>query len=119
MANKKTKKKSEQTTAAASSAKAEAKKAEAKKADKKSEAKKAAPAKKDAKGAKKSGKPGFITRVKNYFAAVRSEMKRVVWPSKSELTNYSVAVILSLIVVGVVIAGLDAIISGGLVLIAR
>ncbi len=36
------------------------------------------------------------------------EMKRVTWPDKKELVNYSVVVCASLIVVGVVIALLDA-----------
>ncbi len=43
-------------------------------------------------------------------------MKRVVWPSKKELINYSVAVCVSLLVVGVVIALLDMLIGEGLVL---
>ena len=68
------------------------------------------------KGKKKDAKPGFFARTKKYFAQVRSEMKRVVWPSKKELVNYSVTVVISLLVVGVVIAGLDALISEGLVL---
>ena len=40
--------------------------------------------------------------------AKKSEMKRVTWPDKKELVNYSVVVCASLIVVGVVIALLDA-----------
>lgn len=46
-------------------------------------------------------KPGLGKRISNYFAAVRTEMKRVVWPSKDELRNYSVAVIVSLVVFGI------------------
>lgn len=125
MANKKTKKKSTQAAPAASAApepkKVNAKKAAPKKADAKKGAstqiakgKIAAPAKKASKA--KNAKPNFLTRTKKYFGAVRSEMKRVVWPSKKELINYSVAVVVSLIVVGVVIAGLDTIITEGLVL---
>ena len=45
-------------------------------------------------------------------------MKRCVWPTKKELINYSVAVCVSLIVVGVAIALVDAVISQGLVLFA-
>lgn len=44
---------------------------------------------------------GFFSKVKNYFKEVRSELKRVVWPSKPELKNYSVAIICALIVFGV------------------
>lgn len=64
----------------------------------------------------KKGKPGFLARVRGYFSSVRSEMRRVVWPSRKELINYSVAVCVSLVVVGVVIALLDVVISQGLVL---
>ena len=99
MANNKTKKKDDKNTVAAS-------KAESKKAS----AKKAAPAKKSAK--KKDAKPGFFGKIKKYFISVKTEMKRVVWPSKKELINYSVAVVASLIVVGVVIALLDLGIEG-------
>ena len=73
------------------------------------------PAKKKAK-ADKNVKPTFFGKAKNYFKAVRTEMRRVVWPTKMELGNYSVAVICSLIVVGVVIAILDMVIGEGLVL---
>ena len=108
MANKKSNKKKvqakEESKASTAVAKAESKKA-------------AAPAKKASKP-KKAGKPGIFARVKNYFASVRSEMKRVVWPTKKELINYSVAVCASLIVVGVIIAVLDAVIGTGLVAFA-
>ena len=73
------------------------------------------PAKKKAK-ADKNAKPTFFGKAKNYFKAVRTEMRRVVWPTKKELGNYSVAVVCSLIVVGVVIAILDMVIGEGLVL---
>jgi preprotein translocase subunit SecE len=110
MANKKTKKKSQSDDVQA----APSKKPEAKKAA----AKKSAPAKKNAKAKKKdkNKKPGFFARIKNYFGSVRSEMKRVVWPTKKELINYSVTVCLSLIVVGLVIAVLDMGIEQALVL---
>lgn len=75
---------------------------------------------KSAKSAKKGkgGKPSVFTRIKNYFKAVKTEMHRVVWPTKKELLNYSVAVIVSLIVVGIVIAVLDMVIGEGLLLFA-
>ena len=63
----------------------------------------------------KNKKPGLFARIKKYFSSVRSEMKRVVWPSKKELINYTVTVCVSLIVVGVVIALLDAGIGQALV----
>lgn len=85
----------------------------------KSEPKKAAAsAKKAAKGKKAAGKTGVFSRAKNYLVSVRTEMRRVVWPTKQELINYSVAVCASLIVVGVFIALLDAVIGTGLVAFA-
>ena len=71
-----------------------------------------------AKAKKAEKKTGFFARAKAYLASVRSEMKRVVWPTKKELMNYTVAVCASLVVVGVVIALLDAVIGGGLVAFA-
>lgn len=96
MANKKTKKKSQQGSNQATA---------------KPEVKKTA----KAKAKDKNKKPGLFARSKKYFSSVRSEMKRVVWPSKKELINYSVTVCVSLIVVGVVIALLDAGIGQALV----
>ena len=110
MANKKSNKKKVQTKEEPKAASTQVAKAEPKKAS--------APAKKAAKAKKNSGKPGVLARAKSYLSSVRSEMKRVVWPTKKELVNYSVAVCASLVVVGIVIALLDAVISGGLVLFA-
>lgn len=70
------------------------------------------------KAKKTTKKPSFIARAKAYMASVRSEMKRVVWPTKNELVNYTIAVCASLVVVGVAIALLDIVISEGLVLFA-
>ena len=41
--------------------------------------------------------------VTGYFGDVRAEMHQVTWPSRTELRNYSVAVIATLIVFGVAI----------------
>ena len=48
-------------------------------------------------------KVGFFGRIKNWFKDVKTEMGRVTWPSKSELKNYSVAVIAMLVVFGVAV----------------
>ncbi|QWT17928.1 preprotein translocase subunit SecE [Collinsella sp. zg1085] len=100
MAKNKTTKKAqvEENSAQKAPSKAESKKAVAKKA------------------AKKQKKPGVFSRFTGYLSSVRSEMRRVVWPSKKELVNYSIAVVVSLVVVGVAIALLDTAISQGLVL---
>lgn len=64
---------------------------------------------KDAKS-KKNGKPSFISRAATYFKNVRTELKRVVWPSREDLVKYSVAVVAMLVFFGVLIALVDSII---------
>ena len=46
---------------------------------------------------------GFFGRAKTYLMDVRSEMRRVTWPSRTELTNYSLAVVAMLITFGVAV----------------
>lgn len=53
--------------------------------------------------AEKNKKPGFFRRIANWFGDVKTEMRRVTWPTKDELKSYSVAVIAMLIVFGVLI----------------
>lgn len=71
---------------------------------------------KASKKAEKDKKPGFFRRIRNWFGDVRTEMHKVVWPSKEELKSYTVAIIAMLIVFGVVIwlvdTGIVAIIAG-------
>lgn len=75
--------------------------------------KKAARAKDDDAAAKKGGqsaKPAKTKkkgRIRSYFSGVRTELRRVQWPSRPELINYSVAAIVMLIVVGVVVYIVD------------
>ena len=52
----------------------------------------------------KEKKPG---KIKTYFSDVKTEMHQVTWPSRSELRNYSVAVIAMLIVFGVCLWAVD------------
>lgn len=80
------------------------------KAEKKAEKK---PEKKAEKKADK--KPGIFRRLFNYLGDVKSEMRRVVWPSKEELKSYSVAIIAMLIVFGIVIWLVDSGIVAALV----
>ena len=74
-----------------------------------------AAAKQESKPEKKDKKPGIFRRFANYLGEVRSEMRRVVWPSKDELRTYSVAIIAMLIVFGVVIWLVDSGIVAALV----
>ena len=67
---------------------------------------------------KKTDKPGFFTRAKNWLAALpgrvisafknmRAELRNVAWPSRKDLINYSLVVIGFVVVLAVVIGLLD------------
>lgn len=73
-----------------------------------------APKKTPAKVASGKG-AGLITRTRAYFGAVRGEMRRVTWPSRTELTDYAVAVIAALVISGVAVWLVDTGIVAALV----
>jgi preprotein translocase subunit SecE len=54
-------------------------------------------------------KPKFSVRAKNYFKGVRAELRKVNWPTKKELTNYTVVVLATTFAMTLVIWGLDLI----------
>lgn len=54
-------------------------------------------------------KQKMTTRVSSYFKGVKSELKKVNWPNKKELTNYTVVVIATTFALTLVIWGLDLI----------
>lgn len=67
---------------------------------------------------KKNEKPGFFTRAKNWivalparitgaFKSMAAELKKVAWPSKKDLINYSIVVIGFVVVLAVVVGVLD------------
>ena len=79
-------------------------------------AKKAASSQSSKTPVKASSEPkGLLGRTRAYFSAVRAEMRRVTWPSRTELTNYSVAVVAMLIVFGVAVWLVDTGFVAGLV----
>ena len=51
----------------------------------------------------KGERRGPFKRIRGYFADVRTEMHRVVWPSRAELKNFTFGVVVMLIVFGVAI----------------
>lgn len=58
---------------------------------------------------KKSG-----NRVVRFFKEVKSEMKKVVWPSKKQVIKNTLIVIAAVVLIGVVIWALDMLFSFGL-----
>ncbi len=63
-------------------------------------------AKKD-KAAKKDKKPGVLKRVPNWFREMRSELKKVSWPSGKDTLKNIGTVITCVVVVGVFIWAFD------------
>lgn len=109
MANKDRNKRSARKARAEERARVEAAQAASAKSSSDNSSKK--PAKTDKKAEKKpekDKKPGPFRRLRNYLGDVRSEMHRVVWPSKEELKSYSAAIIVMLIVFGVIIWLVDS-----------
>ena len=63
---------------------------------------------------KKTEKPGFVAKVKalpariaNAFKNTAAELKKVSWPSKKDLINYSIIVICFVVVLAIVVGVLD------------
>ncbi len=67
---------------------------------------------------KQTGKPSFFTRAKNWIVALPrriansfknmvAELKKVSWPTKKDLINYSVVVVVFLVAMAVVVGLLD------------
>ena len=51
----------------------------------------------------KSSKPGFFSRIGKWFKEMRSELKKVQWPTRKQTVNNTIIVIVCCIVVGICI----------------
>ena len=58
---------------------------------------------------KKSG-----SKIVRFFKEVKSEMKKVVWPTKKQVLKNTLIVIAAVVIIGLVIWGLDTLFSFGL-----
>ena len=62
-------------------------------------------------------KPNFFARIANYFKEVKSELKKVVWPTFSKIKQTTLIVIIYVLIVGLVIWGLDMLFTWGMSLL--
>ena len=69
------------------------------------------PAKKDKKPEKKS-KPGFFSRIKQWFKETKAELKKVQWPTWKQTMNNTLIVIAFCVVVGLCIFLFDKLADG-------
>ena len=58
-------------------------------------------------------------RMKTYFRGVRAELRKVSWPTKKELLNYTSVVVALSILVSIIVWVLDIIINYGIQLIVK
>ncbi len=71
-------------------------------------------ASKDKKTEKKDKKPGIFERVARWLRELKSELKKVQWPTAKQTVNNTVIVIICVIVVGIFIWLFDFV-AGGLI----
>ncbi len=62
-------------------------------------------------------KENLTSRVSNWFKGLKSEFRKITWPDKKSLVKKSVAVIISAIILGAIISGIDFFVLKGLELI--
>ena len=58
-----------------------------------------------------SKKEGLIAKIKRGFREMRSELKKVVWPTKSQIVNNVIIVLVCCLIVGACIWIFDAIVN--------
>ncbi len=54
-----------------------------------------------------------------YFHEVRTELKRVTWPTRNEVVNYTIVVTLTVLILTAFIAGLDYLFGEGVLQLLR
>ena len=68
-------------------------------------------------------KPNFFVRtgrkISKWFREMKSELKKVVWPSSKQLVNNTLIVLAAVIVVGAVVFLFDWLASGGIGLLSE
>ena len=74
-----------------------AKKKEETKEMKKESLKEVSKKEKNTSKSKKKEKENIFTRIANFFSGVKTEFKRVKWPSRKEMVKYSIATIVFII----------------------
>ena len=59
-------------------------------------------------------KPSIFSRIGKWFRELKSEIHKIVWPTRKQTVNNSIVVIAAILVVGVFIWILDAIFNFGI-----
>ena len=72
----------------------------------------AAPAKAVTAVKKDESKPGFFKRVAKWFREMKSELKKVVWPTPKQLFNNTLVSVVVMVASAIVLWGFDMLASG-------
>ena len=56
-------------------------------------------------------KPGFFTRVKKWFRDMKSELKKVVWPTPKQFTKNTAVALVVMFLAAIVLWGFDSLAS--------
>ena len=59
-------------------------------------------------------KPNVFARIGNFFKEVKSELKKVVWPTFAKIKQNTLIVIIYVLIIGLVIWGLDMLFGWGM-----
>ena len=54
-------------------------------------------------------KPNFVVKTKNFFNEVVTELKKSAWPTRKELVDSTLIVIITMIILGVFVAFADVV----------
>jgi len=57
--------------------------------------------------AEQAKKPSIFSRIGKFFRDLKSETKKIVWPTRKQVINNTLVVIVAVIVIGAFIWGLD------------
>ncbi len=68
---------------------------------------------------KKEEKKGIWTRITVFFKEVRQELNKVIWPSREEVTNYTVVVLITVAAVSTFLLALDYVLTHLLQLVTK
>ena len=83
------------------------------------EKKKAAPVKNTNAVKKEEKKLGFFQRIGKWFRELKSELKKVVWPSGKQLLNNTIIVLVAVLIVGVIVCLFDFVAGLGIDLLGK
>jgi preprotein translocase subunit SecE len=61
----------------------------------------------DAPRPKKERRPGIVRRATTYVRQVGAELRKVIWPTRKELTTYTTVVIVFVAIMGALVAVMD------------